>query len=106
MTKRILLLSAYHAASHDYWLQGLLNALPEYRWTVLTLPARHFNWRIRGNPLSWVAQESETLTRDYDLLLATSTVDVATLKGLVPSLAACPTAVYFHENQFASRDIS
>ena len=101
MTKRILLLSAYHAASHDYWLQGLLKALPEYHWTVLTLPARYFNWRIRGNPLSWVSQESEALTGGYDLLIATSTVDVATLKGLVPTLATCPTAVYFHENQFA-----
>ena len=27
-------------------------------------------------------------------------VDIATLKGLVPSLAATPTLVYFHENQF------
>lgn len=101
MSKRILLLSAYHAASHDYWLQGLLRELPEYEWTVLTLPPRYFNWRIRGNPLSWIAEESATLARDYELLIATSTVDVATLKGLVPSLATCPTAVYFHENQFA-----
>lgn len=101
LSKRILLLSAYHAASHDYWLQGLLKAFPGYHWKVLTLPPRYFNWRIRGNPLSWIAAESATLSLDYDLLIATSTVDLATLKGLVPSLAQCPTAVYFHENQFA-----
>jgi glycosyltransferase involved in cell wall biosynthesis len=101
LPKKILLLSAYHAASHDYWLQGLLRELPDYHWTVLTLPPRHFNWRIRGNPLSWLAAKSETLAADYDLLIATSTVDLATLKGLVPRLAACPAALYFHENQFA-----
>ncbi len=101
MPKKILLLSAYHAPSHDYWLQGLLRELPEFDWTVLSLPPRYFNWRIRGNPLSWLATESETLARDYDLMIASSTVDVATLKGLVPSLVACPTALYFHENQFA-----
>ena len=28
-------------------------------------------------------------------------VDPATLKGLVPNLAATPSLVYFHENQFA-----
>lgn len=28
-------------------------------------------------------------------------VDLATLRGLVPSLASLPTALYFHENQFA-----
>lgn len=94
-------MSAYHAASHDYWLQGLLATFPDYQWRVLTLPPRYFNWRIRGNPLSWIAAESESLNGDYDLLIATSTVDVATLKGLVPGLARCPTALYFHENQFA-----
>ena len=101
LPKRMLLLSAYHAASHDYWLRGLLRELPDYDWRVLTLPPRYFNWRIRGNPLSWFAEQADILGGDYDLLIATSTVDVATLKGLVPGLASCPTAVYFHENQFA-----
>ncbi len=34
------------------------------------------------------------------MLLATSMVDLATLRGLVPSLAGIPTVLYFHENQF------
>ncbi len=68
---------------------------------MLTLPPRHFNWRIRGNPLSWLAEQAGVLNAPHDLVIATSTVDVATLRGLVPGLAATPTAVYFHENQFA-----
>ncbi len=78
-----------------------MEALPEHDWRLLTLPARYFSWRIRGAPLSWLAEQHEVLHQSYDLLIATSMVDLATLKGLVPSLAATPTLLYFHENQFA-----
>ena len=97
---RILLLSAYDAVSHRQWREGLVAALPEHDWTVLTLPPRHFRWRIRGNSLSWGMGERAILSQPFDCLIATSMVDLATLKGLVPSLAAVPSLVYFHENQF------
>ena len=45
--------------------------------------------------------EQPELNTRYDLIVATSMVDLACLKGLVPSLAASPSIVYFHENQFA-----
>jgi len=98
---RILLLSAYDADSHKYWRQGLQKHLPEHHWTVLTLPPRHFSWRIRGNSLSWAFQEQESLQQDYDLLVASSMVDLSALRGFVPKLCFIPTLVYFHENQFA-----
>ncbi len=98
---RILLLSAYDAASHQRWHQGLLAALPAHQWQVLTLSPRFFNWRIRGNSLYWAFAERQILDQGFDLILATSMVDLATLKGLVPSLALTPAIVYFHENQFA-----
>ncbi|WP_165840061.1 tRNA-queuosine alpha-mannosyltransferase domain-containing protein [Motiliproteus coralliicola] len=98
---RILLLSAYHAASHRYWCEGMMEALPEHDWRLLTLPARYFSWRIRGAPLSWLAEQRDLLQQPYDLLIVTSMVDLATLKGLVPSLARTPTLLYVHENQFA-----
>ena len=75
--------------------------LGEWHWEVLELPPRHFSWRVRGNPLYWAVQEREVLAARYDLLVATSMVDLATLRGLVPSLATVPSVVYFHENQFA-----
>jgi len=74
---------------------------PEYHWTMLTLPARHFNWTIRGNSLLWAFQERAILQQPYDLILATSMVDLSSLRGLVPALAHIPTVLYFHENQFA-----
>jgi len=98
---RILLLSAYDAASHRIWREGLVRHLGEHEWTVLTLPPRFFAWRFRGNALTWALGERDTLDRDYDLILATSMTDLAGLKGIVPSLAATPSIVYFHENQYA-----
>jgi len=97
---RGLLLSAYDALSHRRWHQSLVAGLPGWEWQILSLPPRHFSWRVRGNPLLWSVRERETLEADYDLLLATSMVDLATLRGLVPMLSRLPTVLYFHENQF------
>lgn len=101
MQPRVLLLSAYAAASHQVWSKCLIQLFPEYQWTPLTLPPRHFNWTIRGNSLLWAFSLREVLQQPYDLLLATSMVDLSSLRGFVPELARIPTLVYFHENQFA-----
>lgn len=98
---RILCLSAYDAASHRRWWRGLVDHMAEHDWTVLTLPARHFRWRIRGNSLSWAFGHRDTLEAGWDVVLATSMVDLSALRGFVPALADAHTVVYFHENQFA-----
>ncbi|MDZ7924064.1 MAG: DUF3524 domain-containing protein [Marinagarivorans sp.] len=96
----ILVLSAYDADSHQRWHQGLVQHLP-FDFNVHTLPARFFSWRIRGNPLTWaLGHKAELTAKPWHLIIATSMVDLATLKGLMPELAAVPTLVYFHENQF------
>lgn len=97
----ILLLSGYDAPSHQRWHAGLVAQFPEYQWQVLTLPPRYFYWRVRGNSLSWAFEERALLEQHYDLILATSMVDISALRGMVPHLASIPTIVYFHENQFA-----
>lgn len=94
------MLSAYAAQSHRQWAATLMQMFASWRWQVLELPARHFSWRIRGNPLYWALEERAILEQDYDLIVATSMVDLSTLRGLVPALAQTPTALYFHENQF------
>ncbi|RLL51257.1 DUF3524 domain-containing protein [Mariprofundus sp. EBB-1] len=98
---RILLASAYDAESHRYWRQALVSHFPKHYWTIITLPPRHFAWRIRGNALSWAFEQREALDQDYDLIIATSMVDLATLKGLTPGLSHVRSLLYFHENQFA-----
>jgi hypothetical protein len=94
----IWLLSAYHTASHAAWIDWLTAHVVDIAWRPLVLPGRHFRWRIRGNPLSWLDCLPAGLP---NLILATSMVDLATLKGLHPRLAQVPAYYYFHENQFA-----
>lgn len=96
----ILLLSAYNTPSHNYWCRLLIDNLPQFRWTHLTLPPRKFSWRIRGNPLSWYAESRDILSKGYNTVLATSMVDLATVIGLFPNLGQCKKIIYFHENQF------
>lgn len=96
--KSIWLLSAYRSDSHACWADWLVRTFTQYEWFKLELPGRHFRWRIRGNPLSWLHKLPETIP---DLILATSMVDLSTLKGLHPRLADIPCIYYFHENQFA-----
>ena len=98
---RVLLLSAYAAGSHVHWREQLLAMLPDWQFTILELPPRHFSWRVRGNPLYWSVESRSELERGYDLVIATSMVDLATLRGLLPALASVPAVTYFHENQFA-----
>jgi glycosyltransferase involved in cell wall biosynthesis len=98
---RILLLSAYDAASHRRWHTRLVEQFPEYQWTTLTLPPRFFSWRFRGNPLSLAYEHSELWNEQWDLIVATSMVDLSTLRGLIPALSQTPTLLYVHENQFA-----
>jgi glycosyltransferase involved in cell wall biosynthesis len=94
----VWLLSAYRSDSHAVWSDWLQATISSVDWQVRELPGRHFAWRIRGNPLSWL--DSLPAQRP-DLILATAMVDLATLKGLHPRLAPVPCWYYFHENQFA-----
>lgn len=97
-TPRILLLSAYRADSHAAWADWLTRQFPAFDWDRRELPGRHFRWRIRGNPLSWLEGLEDARP---DAIIATSMVDLATLRGLHPALAHTPALYYFHENQFA-----
>jgi glycosyltransferase involved in cell wall biosynthesis len=104
MNTKALLLSAYDARSHSLWRQRVVSLSPQIKWQQLVLPPRNFNWRIRSNSLHWASNNKDDLCADYDFLLATSMVDLSSLRGLVPPLSKLPTIVYFHENQFAYPD--
>ncbi|MCB1923735.1 MAG: DUF3524 domain-containing protein [Gammaproteobacteria bacterium] len=94
----VWLLSAYRAESHAAWAEWLQRRVTSVDWRVFELPGRHFRWRIRGNPLSW---QGVLPAEPPALIVATSMVDLATLKGLNPRIADVPAIYYFHENQFA-----
>lgn len=94
----IWLLSAYRSDSHAAWANWLKSRVTGVDWQIRELPGRHFAWRIRGNPLSWL---DDLPAAPPDLIVASSMVDLATIKGLHPRLAGRPCWYYFHENQFA-----
>lgn len=95
---RLLFIEPYANTSHRALLEGLIKNLPA-RWTALTLPGRHFRWRLRG-AASYLAQEAADILRQgWDGLLCSSMLGLAELKGLCPALAGVPCLVYFHENQ-------
>lgn len=98
--KRILVLSAYDAASHRFWRELVSASLPQFEWVHVALSAQHFSWRTRGNSFIFAYQHRQQLAQDYDLILATSMVDLSSLRGFLPKLAQIPTIIYFHENQF------
>ncbi|MBT8448577.1 MAG: DUF3524 domain-containing protein [Gammaproteobacteria bacterium] len=95
------MISGYDASSHRYWRELLEQHLTEYQWTQIALPDRYFYWRARGNALSLAYTKQAELNQTYDLIIVTSMVDLSALRGFCPHLAAVPTIVYFHENQFA-----
>ena len=99
----VWLLSAYRSESHASWVNWLSNQQDcPVRLRIFELPGRYFRWRIRGNPLSWMAEFRDALQQEQPHhILATSMVDIATIKGLHPELADIPVTLYFHENQFA-----
>lgn len=100
MKTKILLLSGYDAASHQHWRKYLAQYFEQFEWNQLALPARHFAWRTRGSSLSFAFEHAGALKQHYDLLIVTSMVDLASLRGFCPQLSSIPTLLYFHENQF------
>ena len=103
---KILVVSAYDADHHQYWFHRLTEMYPSAQFTRIALPPVNFAWRQRGNALRIARDFADELSQDYDMLMVTSAVDLATLRGLVPCLASLPTLVYFHENPFAYPDSS
>lgn len=98
----LLALQPYDTASHRAVLDGWRRH-SGHTVEVLTLPGRHFKWRVRQAPVA-LAQQLQTLARQgraWDALWCTSMLDLAALRGLCPAAAKLPAAVYFHENQLA-----
>ncbi len=97
---RILYVEPFEGGSHAAFSRTLMGAV-NADWTALTLPGRHWKWRMRGSAAYFAQVHAETLARPYDLVLASSYVPLAELVGLAPALQPVPRLLYFHENQLA-----
>lgn len=95
---KILLIEPFFGGSHQQWAEGF-QAHSSHDVHILSLPARHWKWRMYGGAVE-LAHQALQLDFKPDLLLATDMLDFTTFLALTQKqFAGIPTAIYFHENQ-------
>lgn len=97
---KILLLEAYYGGSHKLWADQLVH-YSKHDIQIITLPARHWKWRMEGGAIA-IGQQLKELPHKPDLILATSMLDLSFLKSNLPKgWASTPCIYYMHENQLS-----
>lgn len=97
---KIALLEPFFTGSHQSWAEGF-KAKSRHEITILSLPGKHWKWRMHGGAISLAKQYFELKDRP-DLILASDMLDLSTFLALTKSTTVgIPTAIYFHENQLS-----
>ena len=95
----IILFESYYGGSHKNWADQL-KFHSAHQIEILSLPARHWKWRMEGAAIAFANMLSAQQAKP-DLLIATSMMDFSFLKANLPSgWHDIPSIYYMHENQF------
>jgi len=98
----VLILNPFHGGSHAQWadaLQQNWGGLKNRKISLLTLPGRHWKWRMHASSAEFARQCALTTTLPH-AIICTDMMDVATFKGMLrKDWAGVPVIQYFHENQ-------
>ena len=97
----ILALEPYYGGSHRAFIDGLSKA-SRHTWTLLTLPAHMWKWRMRHSAITFASQAAELTgkRRSWDILFCSDMLNLAEFAALAPvEIALLPKVIYFHENQ-------
>lgn len=97
----ILALEPYYAGSHKAFLDGWIDN-SRHQWTLLTLPANKWKWRMRAAAVTFAGQTNKLTARGekWDIILCTDMLNLAEFLGLtLNTLPRLPAVAYFHENQ-------
>jgi glycosyltransferase involved in cell wall biosynthesis len=94
---RIAFLEGFWGGSHRAVAEGWARST-RHLVCLFHLPARFWKWRMRGAAFAF-ARQLRAQTGGYDVVFATSTLDLAHLRALLPR--RLPTVLFFHENQAA-----
>jgi len=98
---RILAIEPYFGGSHAAFLEGL-RAASRHQWTLLTLPARKWKWRMRGAAIHFAREAAPLAGQPLDLVFTSDFLSVADWKALAPEpLCRLPVVTFFHENQLS-----
>jgi glycosyltransferase involved in cell wall biosynthesis len=98
---RILALEPYYGGSHRAFLDGWSQA-SRHRWTVLSLPAYKWKWRMRHAAVTFADQVRQRFAQGqrWDLIFCCDMLNLAEFLGLAPKeVRDLPGVTYFHENQ-------
>ena len=97
----VLALEPYYGGSHRAFIDGLSGA-SRHNWTLLTLPAHKWKWRMRHSAITFAGQ-AESLVKSsqrWDILFCSDMLNLAEFVALAPGeIARLPKVIYFHENQ-------
>lgn len=99
---RILAIEPYYGGSHQAFIDGWIEH-SVHQWTLLSLPAYKWKWRMRHSAITLAAQASQLVKMGYqwDLIWVSDMLPLAEFRSLVDAKAgALPSILYFHENQF------
>lgn len=99
---RILALNPHHGGSHRSFLEQWV-AHSEHEWELLTLPGRHWKWRMHQAAFAFAQQVEHRVHcgARWDLVWCTAMLNLAELRGICSHISELPVIVYMHENQFA-----
>lgn len=106
MKTQVLALNAFHGGSHKAFLEGWASR-SQHEFTVLTLPAYKWKWRMRHAAVTFARQVRECCEHGqaWDVVFCTDMLNVAEWRGLAPAaVGRLPVVVYFHENQLTYPD--
>ena len=97
----ILALEPYYGGSHKAFIDGLSKA-SSHTWTLLTLPARKWKWRMRHSAITFAAQVASLVAEGggWDVLFCSDMLNLAEFVAVAPAqVGRLARVVYFHENQ-------
>ena len=97
----ILSLESYYGGSHKAFIDGL-SKVSKHKWTILTLPAHKWKWRMRHSAITFAQQAAEALKKEqnWDIVFCSDMLNLAEFTALIPvEIASLPKVIYFHENQ-------
>ena len=98
--RRILSLQPYYGESHRQFIDGWVEH-SQHHWHLLTLPGRHWKWRMRHAAVEFTEQIKQLAAagESFDAIVATDMMNAAELKGLLatvcPEYCRLPLVVYF-----------
>ena len=100
---KILFLEPFYGGSHKAFTDGLIDTI-NFDWTLLTLPAIKWKWRMRHSAISFAEKVNNLIAngKNWDMIFCSDMLNLAEFYGLVnKQIRNIPSIIYFHEIQFS-----